>query len=82
VLYAHFFVYIALKTVYSIPTKGEYHMTEYREIAQMLRQLLANTQSSEDAIPAGHIMALSEVFDNKADSIEMDMIVEMQRNAV
>lgn len=57
-------------------------MTEYREIAKMLRQMLANTQSAEDAIPAGDIMALSEVFDNKADSIEMDMIVEMQRNAV
>ena len=57
-------------------------MQEYREIAQMLRQLIANTQSSEDPIPAGHIMALSEVFDNKADTIELDMIVEMQRNAV
>ena len=81
-LYAHFFMYITLKTVYSIPTKGEYNMTEYREIAKMLRQMLANTQSAEDAIPTGDIMALSEVFDNKADSIEMDMIVEMQRNAV
>jgi len=27
-------------------------------------------------------MALSEVFDDKADTIELDMIVEMQRNAV
>jgi hypothetical protein len=57
-------------------------MQEYREIAQMLRQLIANTQSSEDPIPAGHIIALSEVFDDKADTIELDMIVEMQRNAV
>ena len=57
-------------------------MQEYREISKMLRQLIANTQSSEDPIPAGHILALSEVFDDKADSIEMDMIVEMQRNAV
>jgi hypothetical protein len=57
-------------------------MQEYREIAQMLRQLIANTQSSEDPIPAGHIMALSEVFDDKADTIELDMIVEMQRNEV
>lgn len=57
-------------------------MQEYREIAQMLRQLIANTQSAEDAIPAGKIMALSEVLDDKADSIELNMIVEMQRNAV
>ena len=57
-------------------------MSEYREIAKMLRQLIANTQSSEDPIPAGHILALSEVFDDKADAIELDMIVEMQRNAV
>ena len=48
----------------------------------MLRQLIANTQSSEDPIPAGHIMALSEVFDDKADTIEMKMIVEMQRNTI
>jgi hypothetical protein len=27
-------------------------------------------------------MALSEVFDDKADTIELDMIVEMQRNEV
>lgn len=57
-------------------------MQEYREISQMLRQLIANTQSSEDPIPAGRILALSELFDDKADSIELDMIVEMQRNAV
>ena len=57
-------------------------MQEYREISKMLRQLIANTQSSEDPIPAGHILALSEVFDDKADAIELDMIVEMQRNAV
>ena len=57
-------------------------MNEYREIAKMLRQLIANTQSSEDPIPAGHIMALSEVFDDKADTIEREMIIEMQRKAV
>tara|TARA_R110000851_G_scaffold187801_1_gene337719 strand:- start:280 stop:453 length:174 start_codon:yes stop_codon:yes gene_type:complete len=57
-------------------------MQEYREISKMLRQLIANTQSSEDPIPAGHILALSEVFDDKADAIELDMIVEMQRNAI
>tara|TARA_R100000541_G_scaffold1705_5_gene6581 strand:+ start:7729 stop:7902 length:174 start_codon:yes stop_codon:yes gene_type:complete len=55
-------------------------MQEYREISQMLRKLIANTQSSEDPIPAGRILALSELFDDKADSIELDMIVEMQRN--
>tara|TARA_R110002072_G_scaffold90341_3_gene202075 strand:- start:2204 stop:2377 length:174 start_codon:yes stop_codon:yes gene_type:complete len=57
-------------------------MQEYREISKMLRQLIVNTQSSEDPIPAGHILALSEVFDDKADAIELDMIVEMQRNAI
>jgi hypothetical protein len=57
-------------------------MQEYREISKMLRQLIANTQSSEDPIPAGHVLALSEVFDDKADAIELDMIVEMQRNAI
>jgi hypothetical protein len=57
-------------------------MQEYREISKMLRQLIANTQSSEDPIPAGHILALSEVFDDKADAIELDMIVEMQRNTI
>ena len=57
-------------------------MQEYREISKMLRQLIANTQSSEDPIPAGHILALSEVFDDKADAIELDMIIEMQRNAI
>ena len=57
-------------------------MNEYREIAQMLRQLIKNTQSPESPVPASHIMALSEVFDFKADEVEMDMIVEMQRNAI
>jgi len=57
-------------------------MQEYREISQMLRKLIANTQSSEDPIPAGRILALSELFDDKADTIELDMIVEMQRNEV
>jgi|TARA_B100001094_G_scaffold280328_1_gene291053 hypothetical protein len=57
-------------------------MTEYREVAQMLRQLIKNAQSPETPVPASHILALSEVFDFKADEIELDMIVEMQRKAV
>ena len=57
-------------------------MNEYREIAKMLRRLIANTQSSEDPILAGTILALSEVLDDKADTIELEMIVEMQRKAV
>lgn len=57
-------------------------MNEYREIAQMLRQLIKNTQSPESPVPASHIMALSEVFDFKADEVEMDLIVEIQRNAI
>jgi hypothetical protein len=57
-------------------------MNEYREIAQMLRHLIRNTNSPESPIPANHIMALSEVFDFKADEIELEMIVEMQRKAV
>jgi len=56
-------------------------MKEYREIAKMLRQLIKNTQSPESPIPAGHILALSEVFDFKADEVELEMIIEMQRNA-
>ena len=57
-------------------------MTEYREIAQMLRQLIKNTHSPESPIPAGHIMALSEMLDEKADDVELEMIIEMQRKAV
>lgn len=57
-------------------------MTEYREVALMLRQLIKNAQSPETPVPASHILALSEVFDFKADEIELDMIVEMQRNAI
>ena len=57
-------------------------MTEYREVAQMLRQLIKNAQSPETPVPASHILALSEVFDFKADEIELEMIVEMQRNAI
>ena len=48
----------------------------------MLRQLIKNAATAESPIPAGHILALSEVFDDKADKIEIDMIVEMQRNAI
>lgn len=57
-------------------------MSGYREAAQMLRQLIKNAASAESPIPAGHILTLSEVFDDKADRIELDMIVEMQRNAI
>jgi|TARA_B110000259_G_C13993493_1_gene393496 hypothetical protein len=57
-------------------------MTEYREIAQMLRQLIKNTNSPESPICAGHIMVLSEMLDEKADSVELEMIIEMQRKAV
>lgn len=57
-------------------------MTEYREVAQMLRHLIKNVESPETPIPASHILALSEVFDFKADEIELEMIVEMQRNAI
>ncbi len=57
-------------------------MTGYREAAKMLRQLIKNAATAESPIPAEHILALSEVFDDKADRIEIDMIVEMQRNAI
>jgi hypothetical protein len=57
-------------------------MTGYRDAAKMLRQLIKNAANAESPIPAGHILALSEVFDDKADKIEIDMIVEMQRNAI
>ena len=57
-------------------------MIEYREIAQMLRQLIKNAEAPETPVPASHILALSEVFDFKADEIELDMIVEMQRKEV
>ena len=56
-------------------------MSEYREIAKMLRQLIQNTESAETPVPAMHILALSEVLDFKADEAEMDIIVETQRNA-
>ena len=57
-------------------------MTEYREVAQMLRQLIKNAQSPETPVLAGHIMALSEMLDEKADDVELEMIIEMQRKAV
>ena len=57
-------------------------MTGYREAAKMLRQLIKNAETAEDPILAGTILALSEVLDDKADKIEIDMIVEMQRNAI
>jgi len=54
-------------------------MTEYREIAVMLRRLIKNTESPEDTIEAHHVLALSQTLDEMADSVEMDMIIEMQR---
>ena len=57
-------------------------MTGYRDAAKMLRQLIKNAETAEDPILAGTILALSEVLDDKADKIEIDMIVEMQRNAI
>ena len=57
-------------------------MAGYREVAKILRQLIQNAETIESPITAGHILALSEVFDDKADIIELDMIVEMQRNAI
>ena len=56
-------------------------MSEYREIAKMLRQLIQNTESADTHVPAMHILALSEVLDFKADEAEMDIIMETQRNA-
>lgn len=55
-------------------------MIEYREIAKMLRGLIRHTNSPTSPIHAGHIRALAELCEDKADNIELDMIVEMQRN--
>jgi hypothetical protein len=54
-------------------------MNEYREIASMLRTLIRHTNMPETPIHAEHIRALAELCEDKADDIELDMIVEMQR---
>jgi len=57
-------------------------MQEYREISKMLRDLIRHTNSPTSPIHAESIRAIAEFCEDKADSIELDMIVEMQRNEV
>ncbi len=57
-------------------------MQEYREISKMLRDLIRHANSPTSPIHAESIRAIAEFCEDKADSIELDMIVEMQRNEV
>ena len=57
-------------------------MREYWEIAEELRHMIRATNTPEDAIPAWKILRLAETFENKAEVIEMEMIVQMQNDWV
>lgn len=54
-------------------------MIEQYTMAEKLRELIRDTEYPTDSIPAYKILELAEKYENEAEEIEMQMIVDMQR---
>jgi len=57
-------------------------MLEYYEMITKLRELIRHTDGPNSKIPAFKILDLAEEFQRRAEDIEMQMIVESQRNSL
>lgn len=57
-------------------------MKEYMEMAKDLRNLIRKTEGPNEGIPALKLLELAEKYEDKFECIEMEMIVQAQRDAV
>lgn len=52
------------------------------EMAKDLRNLIRKTEGPNEGIPALKLLELAEKYEDKFECIEMEMIVQAQRDAV